>query len=215
MENTQRKIDYIIATHVSEPFPEVRLIESHEELLYIVTVLREKGFKVCFTVGVYDMYHVGHVRYLRKAKRQGYIVLVGIDTDEFTRLRKGPSRPIVPYDERWDVVSDSRSVDIVTPLDSSEENRSLLENLRPDVMLLSFSSTKDDFEGYAKRMHDKYDPFCAKVEILERQAETSTSARISQIVLDGGKNLTEKVQECCNILMEASKDFFTSAKGGE
>jgi cytidyltransferase-like protein len=215
MKNTQRKIDYIIATHITEPFSEIRLVENHEELISIVKVLREKGFKICFTVGVYDMYHIGHVRYLRKAKRQGYMVLVGIDTDEFTRLRKGPSRPIVPYDERWDVVSDSRSVDIVIPINSSDENKALLESLKPDVMLLSFSSTKDDVEGYAKRMHDKYDPFCAKVEILERQAETSTSARISQIILDGGKNLTEKVQECCSILMEASKDFFSSVKGGE
>jgi cytidyltransferase-like protein len=217
MEEKDRILE-IVGTEVSE---NARLIEDHSELLAIVDVLREEGYSIGWTVGVYDMHHIGHARYLQKGKEctkafqnRPAILIVGIDSDEFTRQRKGETRPIVPYSERWEMLAHNRSTNIVTKLDSSEENNQLLQAMKPDVVILSFSSVKTDFEGYKERMIAKYGPHCGKVEILERQAETSTSARISQVIIDGGKGLVEKIEKVCVLLKEAVTSFLTTAKGG-
>ena len=193
---------------------ESRLAENHEELLAIVTELRKLGLTIVLTVGVYDSYHIGHARYLKQAKKLGDIVIVGIDTDEFTRARKGIHRPMVPYTERWEMLVHGRYANIVTSLNSSEENISLLKAMKPDVILLSFSSVKDNFDDYAERMHKKYDPLCGRLEILQRQAETSSSAMRTKIVEDGGRSLVETVEDITAKLKNAVEDFFVQARGG-
>ncbi|MES2224711.1 MAG: adenylyltransferase/cytidyltransferase family protein [Patescibacteria group bacterium] len=212
-----RKITEIVGTEVSE---NSRLVEDHSELLSIISNLRSEGYSIGYTVGVWDMHHIGHARYLQKGKEctanfqnKPAILIVGIDSDEFTKSRKGPTRPIVPYEERWEMLAYNRSVNIITILNSSEEGNTLLHEMRPDVMILSYSSTKNDFKGYEKRMHEKYDPHCGKLEILVRQAVTSTSARISQIIIDGAKVLTEKMELVCEMLRETVASFSTSVKG--
>ncbi len=110
------------------------------------------------------------------------------------------------------MLAHNRAVNIIVPLNSSEESVKLLHEMRPDTVILSFSSVKDDFEGYEKRMHEKYDPWCGKLEILPRQAETSTSARISQIIIDGAKELLDVVEAVTTKLKEAAINFFTKSK---
>lgn len=191
-----------------------RLIEDHQLLFKTVNQLRQMGLVIVYTMGTWDLFHIGHGRYFRKGKEFGDVLIVGIDGDEYIKKHKGPDRPIVPYSERWETVVDHRSVDIATILETQTANDELVQLIRPDIVVLSFSSTKDDFSQYEERMQKKYGPYCGRVEILPRQAETSTSAKIRLVIMNGAKDLLAIVKECSDKLQSAVESFFKS-NGGE
>jgi rfaE bifunctional protein nucleotidyltransferase chain/domain len=105
---------------------------SPSELPSLGVTLRARRQRVVFTNGCFDLLHVGHVRFLREARSLGDALVVGVNTDESVRLLKGEPRPLVPDDERAEVVGALESVDYVvlfaaaTPVD-------LIRALRPDV----------------------------------------------------------------------------------
>lgn len=185
-----------------------RLIEDHQTLLEIVKALREMGLTIVYTMGTWDLFHIGHSRYFIKGESYGDVVIGGIDADEYIKQYKGPDRPVVPYFERWETVAGQRAVDLVTILRTQTANDELVQLIRPDVVLLSFSSTKDDLKGYEDRMQKKYGQYCGKVEILPRQAETSTSAKIRLVIIDGAKPLMDFVKEHTDALVKKFEDFF-------
>src|ERR1700692_1623337 len=83
---------------------EDRYIAEHQELESLIEQLREMGCVIVFTMGVWDLFHIGHAEYIHKGKEEArkkypdaehVIMIVGVDTDELTRRRKGPKRPIV------------------------------------------------------------------------------------------------------------------------
>lgn len=89
------------------------------------------GQKVVWTNGVFDLFHVGHLRTLQFAARQGLFLVVGINSDASTRLIK-PFRPIVPEEQRVAIVEGLEVVDYVTLLDARNPC-ALIRRLRPDV----------------------------------------------------------------------------------
>src|SRR5205809_1833342 len=102
-------------------------------------VLREKvaehkshGRRVVFANGCFDTLHVGHIRYLEGARREGDIVVVGVNDDSSVRNLKGPGRPILDQKARAHLVAALRAVDYVV-LFSEASVEALLEELRPDV----------------------------------------------------------------------------------
>lgn len=191
-----------------------RIIEDHNELLEIVQFLRNNGKKIVYTMGAYDINHVGHERYMQRAKECGDILIVGVDSDEFIRITKGEGRPVVPYSERAESVAHTRYVNIVTILRTREEADKLMHDMRPEVVVLSFSSAKKNITEYEEEMKQKYGPFCDEVKIFERQAETSTTARIRLVIIDGSKKFIDTVKSCTDTLSNAINDFFKSL-GGE
>lgn len=94
--------------------------------------LRRRGMTVVLTNGCFDLLHVGHVRYLREARRQGDVLIVGVNGDESVRRLKGEGRPLLPERERAEVVAALASVDYVAifPEDTAEH---LVDCLHPDV----------------------------------------------------------------------------------
>ena len=100
---------------LTEPHVNVkaRYYTDFSELQAVAEALREGGSRVVLTQGVYDLLHVGHAQYLSKAKAEGDILIVGVDSDDLTRLRKGDGRPVVPQDERTDMLLHLRDVDMV------------------------------------------------------------------------------------------------------
>ena len=70
----------------------------------LVKHCRGLGLKIVLTQGSWDMVHIGHARYLEEAKRHGDFLIVGTDSDKKIRERKGPDRPVVPQDERLNIV---------------------------------------------------------------------------------------------------------------
>lgn len=183
---------------------EMRFIPDLEQLKGVTKSIQQFGYKVVLTQGVYDLIHEGHGRYLELAKAQGDILIVGVDTDELTRKRKGDNRPIVPEGERLRMLTFLRSVDIITlrTLEAVEKDVDYLHKaLRPDVFIMSHSTK--DFPVEKKTEVEKY---VGRVEIFEPQAETSSSARIRHLMIDGVKELEER-------LVKTVQDYVNEMKG--
>lgn len=90
------------------------------------------GSRVVFTNGVFDVLHVGHVRYLQEARTLGDVLVVGLNSDASTRAIKGERRPLVPQAERQELLEALRCVDAVVVFDEPTAN-TILEALKPDV----------------------------------------------------------------------------------
>jgi rfaE bifunctional protein nucleotidyltransferase chain/domain len=93
---------------------------------------RAEGKRVVLTNGVFDLLHAGHVRYLQEARAQGDLLVVGLNGDDSVRRRKGPSRPLMPLEDRMVVVAALASVDLVVPFHEDTANE-LVAHLQPDV----------------------------------------------------------------------------------
>lgn len=87
---------------------------------------------VVLTNGVFDLFHVGHLRYLEAAASEGDVLVVAINSDASTRAYKGPGRPVIPEAERAEIVAALRCVDHVLVFDEPNVE-GILGSLRPDV----------------------------------------------------------------------------------
>jgi rfaE bifunctional protein nucleotidyltransferase chain/domain len=107
-------------------------ILSRESAHTLIEKLKREGKRVVLANGCFDMLHVGHVRYLSGAKREGDVLLVAVNADSSVGALKGPGRPILDERARAQLVASLRDADYV--LIFSEPNvEALLEELRPDV----------------------------------------------------------------------------------
>jgi D-beta-D-heptose 7-phosphate kinase/D-beta-D-heptose 1-phosphate adenosyltransferase len=109
-------------------------ILSKEQLKDEMERLRKEGKKIAFTNGCFDILHVGHTRYLRDARKRGDVLILALNSDASVRAIKGEKRPLVPENERADVVASLESVDYVTIFNELTPLE-LIEYLRPDVIV--------------------------------------------------------------------------------
>jgi rfaE bifunctional protein nucleotidyltransferase chain/domain len=94
--------------------------------------LRGERQRIAFTNGHFDLLHVGHLRYLQAARALGDVLVVGVNDDAITTARKGPARPILPEDERAELLAGLACVDYVTIFHEPTAERTV-RLLRPDV----------------------------------------------------------------------------------
>jgi D-glycero-beta-D-manno-heptose 1-phosphate adenylyltransferase len=107
-------------------------IVSRQHLRELLVQLQRAGAKVVFANGCFDTLHVGHIRYLEGARREGDVLVVAVNSDSSVCDLKGPGRPILPESARADLVAALRAVDYVV-LFSEPNVEALLDFLRPDV----------------------------------------------------------------------------------
>ncbi|HUK30156.1 MAG TPA: adenylyltransferase/cytidyltransferase family protein [Candidatus Acidoferrum sp.] len=107
-------------------------ILSREDLKRRLDVDRKKGERIVLTNGCFDILHVGHTRYLSGAKAEGDILVVAVNSDAGVRKLKGAGRPVLPEQERAELVAALADVDYVLIFDEPNVE-ALLEVLRPDV----------------------------------------------------------------------------------
>jgi rfaE bifunctional protein nucleotidyltransferase chain/domain len=107
-------------------------IVGEDEAAHRVEAARRAGARVAFANGCFDILHVGHVRYLEGARAEGDLLVVGVNGDASVRRLKGPSRPVLPAEDRALLVAALRSVDVVVVFEDDDVGRLLLR-LRPDV----------------------------------------------------------------------------------
>ena len=93
---------------------------------------RRQGLTIVFTNGHFDLLHAGHVTYLQAARALGDRLIVGLNSDASTRRRKGPTRPILPQEERALLLAALRAVDAVVVWDE-DDFREVVAALKPDV----------------------------------------------------------------------------------
>ncbi len=116
-------------------------------LVGILTDLRRRGKCIVFTNGCFDLLHIGHVRYLQAARALGDLLVVGVNTDaSVRRLSKGSGRPIVPEDQRSEVLAALACVDYVTLFDEPDP-LPLISDIQPDVLVKGGDWRPDQIVG--------------------------------------------------------------------
>lgn len=121
-------------------------ILSIEEMLAERQRLRVAGARVVFTNGVFDLLHVGHVRYLAQARALGDVLVVAVNSDRSVRELKGPDRPVFHENERAEILAALRNVDYVVIFDNVSP-RSLISQLLPDVLVKGGDYRIDEIHG--------------------------------------------------------------------
>jgi len=124
-------------------------LKARKDLVKIVKDLKAKGKRIVFTNGCFDLLHIGHVRYLEEAKTRGDILVVGVNSDTSVRKLKGPKRPILPEEERAEILSGLGCVDYVTLFDEIDPLK-LITSLHPDVLVKGGDWAKEQIVGKEK-----------------------------------------------------------------
>jgi len=123
-----------------------------DELQEILVVQRQAGKRVVFTNGCFDIMHAGHVHYLRAAREQGDLLVVGLNSDRSVRNIKGALRPIVDQAMRAQVLVALTCVDYITVFDDPDPLRLILA-LKPEVLVKGADWTEDRIVG-AREVRD-------------------------------------------------------------
>lgn len=173
-----------------------RYVPDHVRLGEIVEALKTIGLKIVLTMGTFDFIHIGHSLYLEKARVLGDILIVGVDSDEKVRSRKGPDRPIVSQDERVQMLTHIRHVDIVTLKEYSAPKWELIKLVRPDFLV----ATR---ETYSPEKLNELGQYCGEVIVLDPQATTSTTAKLRRLNI----GLTNKMKSS---ISQAVEDAFNN-----
>jgi rfaE bifunctional protein nucleotidyltransferase chain/domain len=124
----------------------IEKILSLDELLGLRKGLRADGKILVFTNGVFDLLHVGHVRYLAAARALGDTLLVAVNSDNAVKKLKGDDRPIVNEAERAEILAALKQVDYVTVFDDVSP-RGLIAELLPDVLVKGGDYGLDEIHG--------------------------------------------------------------------
>lgn len=157
-----------------------KIIPDYKKLAEVIRAHRILGQKIICTIGSWDMLHIGHVRYLRRAKELGDILIVGADSDNAIKIyKKNPLRPVIPQEERMEMLSYQNFVDYIALIDDVDKNgrwqMGLLKSIKPDVFVASSG------ESYPAEQRKQIAKFCGKLKVLKRQAKfTSTTAIIER-----------------------------------
>jgi len=122
-------------------------IKKRDDLRRIIQDLKANGKRIIFTNGCFDLLHIGHVRYLEEAKSLGDILVVGVNSDASVRGLKGPNRPILPEEERAEILSGLGCVDYVTIFDEPTPFN-LISLLLPHVLVKGGDWTKEETVGW-------------------------------------------------------------------
>jgi rfaE bifunctional protein nucleotidyltransferase chain/domain len=117
-------------------------ILPERELAAALATERERGRSIAFANGVFDVLHVGHVRYLQDAARVADVLVVAVNGDRSVRALKGEGRPVMPERERAEIVAAIRGVSYVTIFDDDSPSR-LLQLLKPDFQCKGTDYTAD------------------------------------------------------------------------
>jgi D-glycero-beta-D-manno-heptose 1-phosphate adenylyltransferase len=118
-------------------------ILSRDELKVLVDAWRLHGEKITLANGAFDLLHVGHIRYLRAAKRLGGKLVVAVNSDESVRALKGDGRPLMPADERAEILAALSDVDAVV-IFPERDVRALVREIRPDIHAKGTDYTADN-----------------------------------------------------------------------
>ena len=108
------------------------IVVDRKNIIPLIKDLKNQGLKIVTTNGCFDILHIGHLRYLKKAKSFGDILVVALNSDSSTRKLKGETRPINNQNERAELLANLNCVDIVVIFDEISPQKLLVE-IAPDI----------------------------------------------------------------------------------
>lgn len=181
---------------------------------------RAEGKIIGLVQGSWDQFHIGHQRYIKKAKEKCDYLVVGVDSDDKIRKRKGPGRPLIPQDERYDMIKElgvghvgkyeqGKSVaDDIVIKSVDEKKWELIRLVKPDVLVAIP-------ENYSMEDVDKLvnEVGVGSVSFLGRQAETSTSNKLRQKLITNMSDKVEGFQEKFSKAVEDTRTRLADAQG--
>lgn len=159
-----------------------------ENWLANVKIAHKVGKSVGLVQGSWDLFHLGHLRYILKARALCDFLVIAMDSDEKIRKRKGPTRPVIPENERYEFIKLLNIADAIVIKGVDEPKWHLIKTIKPDVLI----AIK---ENYTNEEIEKLEKICGRVAVLPRQAKTSTSDKIRQITLNSRLRKVEGVEE--------------------
>jgi rfaE bifunctional protein nucleotidyltransferase chain/domain len=157
------------------PAPSSKIV-SLDALLPALAVRREKGARVAFTNGTFDLLHVGHLRSLVWARQTADLLVVGLNSDASVYLNKAPGRPILPEGERAELLAALQTVDYVVLFDEPAATQ-LVAAIRPDIYVKG-----GDYSIETLPEAETVTAYGGRVELVPLQAGRSTSGLIREIV---------------------------------
>lgn len=109
-------------------------VSSFEKIQAALAPLRAQGKKIVFTNGVFDLLHIGHVRYLQEARALGDALVIGVNADASVKRLKGPTRPIQSENDRAEILAALACVDF-TSIFTEDTPENLIRQVKPDVLV--------------------------------------------------------------------------------
>lgn len=154
-----------------------KIILDYKKLSEIIKAHKTLNQRIICTIGSWDMLHIGHVRYLSMAKNLGDILVVGVDSDKAIRIYKNnPLRPIIPQEERMEMLSYQSFVDYIVLIDDVDKKgrwkMKLIKTIKPDVFVASSGPS------YPIEQRKQIAGFCSCLKILKRQAKKTSTTKI-------------------------------------
>ncbi len=150
-------------------------ILARKDLKTIIDAAKDSGKKIIFTNGCFDIIHAGHTSYLAEAKALGDVLIVAVNSDTSVRGIKGEKRPLVPEDERAEVVAALGCVDFVVIFEEPDP-QALVDLLRPDVLVKGGDWREEDVIG-----RKSVDSWGGKVVIIPHKKGLSTTNIVERI----------------------------------
>jgi len=141
----------------------------------IVEELKREGKKIVFTNGCFDILHIGHINYLREAKNKGDALIIGLNNDASVKKIKGQGRPIIPQNERAEILAALEFVDFVTIFEE-ETPLNLIKEIKPDILVKGGDWKKEEVVG-----SDFVESYGGKTVLIPLVEGKSTSLIIEKI----------------------------------
>jgi rfaE bifunctional protein nucleotidyltransferase chain/domain len=151
-------------------------IIDRKSLIPILAGLRKEGKKVVFTNGCFDLLHVGHLRYLEQAREEGDLLVLGLNSDRSVRELKGETRPLLPQEERAEMMAALSMVDYIIIFDERTP-LNLIKELRPDILVKGGDWKREDIVG-----GKEVESAGGRVVVVPEIPGRSTSNLIAEIV---------------------------------
>ncbi|MEA1927542.1 MAG: D-glycero-beta-D-manno-heptose 1-phosphate adenylyltransferase [Candidatus Auribacterota bacterium] len=138
--------------------------------------MRKAAKRIVFTNGCFDLLHVGHLRYLRQARDEGDLLILGLNSDRSVRELKGINRPFVPQEERAEILSALLMVDFIVIFDERTPLE-LIKEIRPNVLVKGGDWKREDIVGGKEVEEDG-----GKVVVVPEISGRSTSNLVARII---------------------------------
>lgn len=151
-----------------------RIFTDWEELRKYCQAQRRAGASIVFTNGVFDLFHAGHLDSLRRAKAEGDVLVVGVNSDESVQRLKGKGRPIIPLEQRMRVLAAFEHANAVASF-TQDTPAELIEVVEPDVLV----------KGGHYQIH----------EIVGHEAVQARGGRVLSLPLIAGRSSTDLIGE--------------------
>ncbi len=162
----------------NKPVFDFSSVSSKKELAAFIAGVKNDGREIVFTNGCFDILHVGHLRYLKASRESGDVLIIGLNTDASVRRNKGCDRPIVPQDERAEMLLGLECVDAVVFFDETTPE-DIIGFIRPAALVKGSQYAEDEIVGAS--FVRSYGGRLIRAEMIEGVSSTDIIKKILQI----------------------------------